>query len=423
MDVDPIDNANQAAFEDRVAGLKWACENGYLVTVEDLCNKPELGITRADICKDGGRLIQICCERGYSDIVEFLRVKFKLTPNDFKVRDNAILNWSCRNGQLDVVKYLCGAAELTKDDVCGGSSLAFRWSCMYGHIDVVRYLHTAFGMTTYDAIGDDNQALVQSRAAGRTRVVEYLLNVMKVPYDISDAILLLVKNSAGYGDTRTLYEILSAAKLVATDVIRSDALRACCENGHDRTLTYLTDTFKFDAREKRIAPMELIHLSRKSGNTFITQLITDTFDVRFESYRVTAIEQMFSTIGQYMHAKRLLDYIWKTGPVTGPLVVLGRLRMGKMFESSEAIAQLRARQNQAGKDLIRCLRTSDAHGKEQAERSYLDLETELLNQPPPVVTTFGTNVITCIKELVESIGPYIGLNITVTCTPVQQRYR
>jgi len=98
--------------------LETACANGYVETARWVADR--FGLSRDNVPSSiAGALFAVLVGPNESDhVLEWLVTHFRLTAEDIRAGDNALLRYACWSGKLGAVKRLVARFGLTRGDVC-----------------------------------------------------------------------------------------------------------------------------------------------------------------------------------------------------------------------------------------------------------------------------------------------------------------
>lgn len=172
---------NDSIVDIHLIQFGWACYKGLLEVAEQLKNKYNLTIEQIKSSYD--LILYLACTEGRMDIIEWYQKitginRKNITKNDRILR---YFNVACEKGYSEVVEWLIKKFDLEFDDIIFGHGIndcicyGLMWAIMNGHFEVVKLLVNTFNFIS-DEVKTDHMDICPAiaRGNGHKEVGEYV---------------------------------------------------------------------------------------------------------------------------------------------------------------------------------------------------------------------------------------------------------
>jgi len=153
--------------------IQSACNNGHCNVIK--CLHKKFKLTKQDFKIRNNIACKMACEYDHFNIVKYLHRKIGLSKQDFKSNDcNSVCILACEYDYINIVKYLHTKFGFTKEDFQLFGSYTCRIACVKSNYNVIRYLHKQIGLSREDFQTNNNEACKRACENGQLSIVKYL---------------------------------------------------------------------------------------------------------------------------------------------------------------------------------------------------------------------------------------------------------
>lgn len=156
----------------RYRSFMKACLSGDVHTVEQLDS--QLHFKAEEIRVDGDRALTRLCCKGTPEMVLWTILRFGLTIDDFRQRQNVILVLACLSNQFNVMRMLCEWFPFVSDDVRVYKNAIFNRACYSGNLAILQFITDRFRLTKMDACAWSNLPLLCAARGQQSVVLQWL---------------------------------------------------------------------------------------------------------------------------------------------------------------------------------------------------------------------------------------------------------